>query len=439
MSSVAYAEEGALMTSWRIRDFHDDDLDMAIPLWGDPATASAAAAFGLSEIIAAIRANQPAVVAVVGGELVGSAVAMVERDHAWIMRISLAGSWRKQGVGSALLEALENLLVARGVRRISCLFAESEEVGAAALERRGFNVRRGLMLYEKVESVATSDMGILSEVGGRVLGPGLWEGLGGMVREKELIERRVILPLANEDLADRVGLVAPRGIMLFGPPGTGKTSFAKGIASRLGWPFVELFPSRLAGESSSGLANALRDTFSLVGELDQVVVFIDEVEEIASAREQRTLSASHGVTNEMLKLIPNFREKDCRLLVCATNSVRAIDSAFLRHGRFDYVIPVGPPDSEARSAIWTRYLSSIPHDNLDLGEIVSASSLFTPADIEFAARRAAQAVFEGALLERGTEMATTELVLACIGDTRPTLTPLIIEEFQQDIDDYARI
>ena len=427
------------MTSWRIRDFHDDDLDLAIPLWGDPATAGAAAAFGLSEIIGAIRAGQPALVAVVGGNLVGSAVAMVDRDHAWIMRISLAGSWRNQGIGSALLEALENRLVAQGVRRISCLFADSEEVGVAALEHRGFDVRHGLNLYEKIESVASSDIGILNEVGGRMLGPGLWEELGGMVREKELIERRVILPLANEELAGRVGLFPPRGIMLFGPPGTGKTTFAKGVASRLGWPFVELFPSRLAGESSAGLANALRETFGLVGELDHFVGFIDEVEEIASAREQRTLSAAHGVTNEMLKLIPAFREKDCRLLVCATNSVRAIDSAFLRHGRFDYVIPVGPPDPEARRAIWIRYLSSIPNDDLDLDAIVSASSLFTPADIEFAARRTAQAVFEEALLEKGAESATTELILSCIHETRPTLSARIIEEFQQDIDDYARV
>ncbi len=427
------------MTGWRIRDFLDDDLDQAIPLWGDPATAGAAAAFGLSEIIEVIRAGQPAVVAVVGNELIGSAVALIDGSHAWIMRISLADNWRRKGVGSALLEALENRLVTRGVHRISCLFANGEEVGTAALEHRGFSVRDGLLLYEKVESVASLNIGILNEVGGRLLGPGLWDELGGMVREKELVERRVILPLANEQLAGRVGLFPPRGIMLFGPPGTGKTTFANGVASSLGWPFVELFPSRLAGESSAGLAYALRETFDLVGELDQVVVFIDEVEEIAGAREQRTLSAAHGVTNEMLKIIPKFREKDRRLLVCATNSVRALDSAFLRHGRFDYVIPVGPPDPEARHAIWSRYLSTIPHDEIDLDAIVSASSLFTPADIEFAARRTAQAVFEEALLENGSELATTQLVLHCIRDTRPTLSPQIIEEFQQDIRDYARV
>jgi SpoVK/Ycf46/Vps4 family AAA+-type ATPase len=427
------------MTGWRIRDFLDGDLDQAIPLWGDPATAGAAAAFGLSEIIEVIRAGQPAVVAVVGAELVGSAVALIDGNHAWIMRISLADNWRRKGLGSALLEALENRLITRGVHRISCLFANGEEVGTSALEHRGFNVRNGLLLYEKIESVASSDIDILREVGGRLLGPGHWADLGGMVREKELVERRVILPLANQELAGRVGLFPPRGIMLFGPPGTGKTTFAKGIASSLGWPFVELFPSRLAGESPAGLAYALRETFDLVGELDQVVVFIDEVEEIASAREQRTLSAAHGVTNEMLKIIPNFREKDRRLLVCATNSVRALDSAFLRHGRFDYVIPVGPPDPEARHAIWSRYLSTIPHGEIDLDAIVSASSLFTPADIEFAARRTAQAVFEEALLENGSELATTQLVLHCIHDTRPTLSPQIIEEFQQDIKDYARV
>jgi transitional endoplasmic reticulum ATPase len=67
--------------------------------------------------------------------------------------------------------------------------------------------------------------------------------------------------------------------------------------------------------------------------LDKVVLFIDEVEEIAGARRPRTISAAQGVTNEMLKLIPPFREQDERLLICATNSVRALDGAFLRHGK----------------------------------------------------------------------------------------------------------
>src|SRR5215470_4290399 len=230
------------MAPWRVRDFHADDLDAAVRLWDDPVASSEAPAFGLSDLIAAVRSHEPAVAAVVGEELVGVAVATVAGDRAWVMRISLAAAWRHRGIGSAMLGELERRLVAAGVHRIQCLLAADSEIGAL-------------------------------------------DQLGGMVREKELIERRVILPLAQPQLAGRLGLVPPRAIVLFGPPGTGKTTFAKGAASRLGWPFVELFPSRLAGESPAGLAAALREAFALIAELDKVVVFIDEVEEIAGTRQ----------------------------------------------------------------------------------------------------------------------------------------------------------
>ena len=105
-------------------------------------------------------------------------------------------------------------------------------------------------------------------------------------------------------------------------------------------------------------AASLREAFGDLGELDELVLFIDEVEEIAVNRAGASVTET-GVTNELLKLIPNFREHDKRLLVCATNSVHALDSAFLRPGRFDYVIPVGPPDGPARSAVWQRYLGPV--------------------------------------------------------------------------------
>jgi SpoVK/Ycf46/Vps4 family AAA+-type ATPase len=338
-----------------------------------------------------------------------------------------------------MLRELERRLLAAGVHRIQCLLASEGDIGALALEHAGYAASRGMVFYERLEPVDPGSAGILGQLGGQIVRAGAWDQLGGMVREKELIERRVILPLAQPELAERLGLVPPRAIVLFGPPGTGKTSFAKGAASRLGWPFVELFPSRLAGESPAGLAAALREAFSLVAELDHVVLFIDEVEEIAGARQPRSVSAAQGVTNEMLKLIPPFREQDGRLLICATNSVRALDGAFLRHGRFDYVIPVGPPDPAARGAIWDRYLTTIPHAQLDMAVIVEESRLFTPADIEFAARRTAQLAFERVLFEQGEEEVSTGDIVHAIGQTRRTLTPEIVAEFEQEIRDYARV
>ena len=213
-----------------------------------------------------------------------------------------------------------------------------------------------------------------------------------MEADKRVIERRIVLPLAEPNLAERYGVSPPKAVILFGPPGTGKTSFAKAVAGRLGWPFVEVFPSRLAAPDVA-MATALREAFVNLMELEAAVVFIDEVEEIAGSRSGVPSDPAHGVTNELLKLIPAFRQHDERLLICATNSVRSLDSAFLRPGRFDYIIPVGPPDVEARAAIWKRYLGATA-ESVGVAKLVEASEMFTPADIEFAARKGAQSAFE---------------------------------------------
>ena len=427
------------MSVWRLRDIHDDDLDQVIRLWDQGRQSEVDhPVFPVSEVIAAARGGQPAVVAVAGPELVGLAVAGADGERAWIMLVALSDAWQDQGLGSALIAEVERRLRQTGVRRISALLAPGA-IGGSALENSGYRQVNGLIYYEKVERLGAGDAGLLTELGGRILPRGLWASVAGMREAKDAIERRIVLPLAEPEVAERHGVRPPKAVILFGPPGTGKTSFAKAVSSRLGWPFVELFPSRLAGESPASLAVALREAFSLVAELDKVVLFIDEVEEIAGTRQPRTVSAAQGVTNEMLKLIPPFREQDDRLLICATNSVRALDSAFLRHGRFDYVIPVGPPDPAAREAIWDRYLAAIPHGELDMAAIVEESRLFTPADIEFAARRTAQLAFERVLFEHGEEQVTTGDVLRAVGQTRRTLTPELVAEFEQDIQDYARV
>ncbi|MGW1109223.1 ATP-binding protein [Streptomyces sp. NPDC002540] len=426
------------MPTWRLREFHDDDLDRVIQIWDQDRQADdTPPVFPVSEAMASARTGGTAVVAVVGEDLVGMAVAQAQGERAWITLVVLARMWRNRGIGTALIAEIERRLRIQGVRRIGALLVPGT-IGTTALEHAGYRTRDGLIFYEKVEHLGASDAGLLAELGGRVLPQGLWGALAGMEREKEAIERRIVLPLAEPVLADRYGVTPPKAVILFGPPGTGKTSFAKAVASRLAWPFVELFPSRLTEGAVGGLAASLRDTFADLAVLESVLLFIDEVEEIAGVRSGPAVDPGHGVTNELLKLIPGFRDQDDRLLICATNSVRSLDPAFLRPGRFDYVIPVGPPDPKARAAIWQRYLGPAA-DDINVHQLVLASEMFTPADIEFAARKGSHAAFEREVIDRKGAPAGTEDYLAAIADTRPTLTDQALTKFAEDIEHHARM
>jgi transitional endoplasmic reticulum ATPase len=421
------------MQAWQVRDFVPEDLEHLVRLDDLSTTTRQPPVFGLPDVVAALTDRQPAVVAVAESRVIGSAVSRVEGDRAWLLRLALDPGWRGRGLGSALLAALEHRLVTSGVRRLSAILPEAE-TGSQAYLNSGFAGRSGLTYFEKTEMVTPHAATLLSTLGGSVPEAGLWSQVAGMSTEKQLIERRLVLPLARPAQAHEHGVEPPRAVVLFGPPGTGKTTFAKAVASRLSWPFVELFPSRLASEDG-GLAAGISLAFARIAELDNVVVFIDEVEEIAAARELG--GPSVAVVNELLKALVGFRERDGRLLVCATNSVRALDSAFLRHGRFDYVLPIGPPDETAREAMWQRHLDRTG-DTVDVAKVVAASANFTPADIGHAARTVAQKTFECSVDTGRRCRATTADYLVAIDAMRPTLTEAMVRDFHEDITAYAR-
>lgn len=430
------------MTGWRIRDYHSTDMDAILHLWEQYRAAGVEPVYALAEVVASCQKDH-AVVAVNGDVVVGAAVARAAHDQGWIVFFAIDENWRRLGIGSALLAAIESRMAPHGLTRLSALVPDTE-LRVEALTNAGFQEKKHLSYYERIIPTHRQEIGLLGDLGGRLMPRNLWNGVGGMQKEKELLERRLVLPLSNPDLAQQYGVVPPRAVVLFGPPGTGKTTFAKAIASRLEWPFVEVFPSRLASDSK-GLAGALRETFLEIAELEHAVVFIDEVEEIASQRQGEPPSPLQGVTNELLKIIPAFRDQPGRLLVCATNFIRALDSAFLRHGRFDYVIPIGLPDEAARHAIWQRYIPDDVADAVDLDLMVAKTDGFSPADLEFAARKASQRALEQAVYGRDDDGGTvaagpsTEDYLGAIAETRATVSAGVAQEFREDIERIARL
>ena len=256
---------------WRLRDFHEDDLDQAIAVWDQSRQPpESQPVFPVSEVISSAWSGQAAVVALMGDELVGMAVAQLQGERAWISMVALSHLWRNRGIGSALLSELEMRLRKLGVRRISALMP-ADATGTAALHNSGYADRGDLSYFEKLDHVGPSNAGLLATLGGQVMPRGLWQALAGMEAEKRVIERRIVLPLAEPHLAERYGVSPPKTVILFGPPGTGKTSFAKAVAGRLGWPFVELFPSRLATPDVA-MPTALREAFVSVMELESAVV-----------------------------------------------------------------------------------------------------------------------------------------------------------------------
>ena len=279
---------------------------------------------------------------------------------------------------------------------------------------------------------------ILSEMGAQIISKEIWDTISDSQPPKQMVQRRIILPLTEEGLSKKHGVIPPKTIIFFGPPGTGKTHFVKAIAGVLSWWYIEILPSMLMADGVDRIGANLHNIMEKARNLEEAVIFIDEFEEIAASRDIAS-RVDKSITNEFLKQVPLLKNQGNKvLLVCATNYIRQLDAALLRPGRFDCIIPVGGLDEDGRRTILEHYLSKLHTQDIDLNLIVKMTSRFTPADIEYLFQHVAQFAFEQEYANKQDYLVTADTFLQILPKMRPSLTDEIIEEFQKDGVTYSR-
>ncbi|MFZ5450541.1 MAG: ATP-binding protein [Thermodesulfobacteriota bacterium] len=294
------------------------------------------------------------------------------------------------------------------------------------------------MEQAREEYLAYQQRDILKEMGAQTLSPKMWETISDTQPPKQIVQKRIILPLTRQNLSKKHGVVPPKTIIFFGPPGTGKTHFAKAIAGALSWWFIEIAPSMLMVDGAEKLGANLRQVLEKARSLQEAVIFIDEFEEIAGSRDEAN-RLDKSITNEFLKQVPLFKNQGTNiLLICATNYIRQLDAAMLRPGRFDCVIPVGTLNEDERANILEYYLSKLNIGEVDLHRIIKMTLKFTPADIEYLFQQVAQFAFEQELATGQDYRVTTDTIFEILPTIRPSLTDGVTVEFEKDVITYSR-
>lgn len=217
--------------------------------------------------------------------------------------------------------------------------------------------------------------------------------VAGMKPLKSLLINEVIEPLLNPEKYKKFKLGIPNGILLFGPPGCGKTFIVKKLAEELGYNFIEMNPSSVATSYVHGAVGNIGKVFEMARLQAPSIVFIDEIEGLVPKREELSSSADikKEEINEFLLQLNNAGSSKI-LVVGATNRPHMIDTAILRSGRMDKRIFVGPPDFEARRDLFKICLSGRPYDkDIDFEKLAKMTENYVGSDLELIVTEAARA------------------------------------------------
>ena len=210
-----------------------------------------------------------------------------------------------------------------------------------------------------------------------------FDDIGGLEDVKKQVRRRIITPFLKQELFARFKRKAGGGVLMYGPPGCGKTMLARALARECNAHFLNVRAADLLDRYIGGTENRISDVFADARRRAPTVLFFDEVEAIAQKRQHDSHASVNTGVSALLTEMDGFdSQNEAVLLLGATNVPWSLDSAFRRPGRFGRTIFVPPPDKVARKFILNRALVGRPvQDGLDLSDVVAKTSGFSGADL----------------------------------------------------------
>jgi len=219
-----------------------------------------------------------------------------------------------------------------------------------------------------------------------------WDEVGGLEDIKERLKESIEWPLTMPEKFVHFGINPPRGIMLFGAPGTGKTLIAKAIANEAKANFITIKGPELISKWVGESEKAVREVFKKAKQSSPSIVFLDEFESIAGMRRSNSGDGSdvmNRVVNQLLSSMDGVEGMEGVIVVAATNRPEMIDPALLRSGRFERVLHIPPPDKDSRQAILRIHAADMPLGRFKIDDLASKMDNYTGADIEAVCREAA--------------------------------------------------